>query len=614
MGLSFQDGAMNIAISVAQYDAKEYGIAFFEGKKESERVVFPKECRIGDLFAVRINGQFADSLDYLFFAGDSYFMDPYARAIKGRDKWANHERTKEDLRACMIREDDSSFKSQDTTLMIPYEETIVYSLHMRGFTMHSSAKVLKKGTFAGLTEKIPYFKDLGITSVLCMPIYEFDEIIQNPAYQEIDPLLSAYYEEGKDAWKYHINFWGFCDEGNFYFAPKASYAASDNPSGELKQLIRELHNNGIEFLMQIYFAPNLAATFVLDVLRFWVMEYHVDGFQLLGAALPMELISWDAILSHTKLICENTMSKEAFLEKKKKNAYLNLATYQDAFRCDTRRFLKGDTDCVSQVANELKATGLHEAVINHITDYRGFSLLDLVSYERKHNENNGENNRDGSDYNFSWNCGVEGPSRKKNITALRLAQRKNALAMLFLAQGTPLLLAGDECGHTKMGNNNAYCQDNNVNYIHFHRSQMEEELYQFVRTLIAFRKKHKMLGRAKKYEMTDTRSCGFPDFSFHGQQAWKPQFENYIHHLAALYCGLYEEQDEFLYVAYNMHWTEQSFALPNLPNGYVWSIDIKTKEDIVLDAGLDTDEAAGKGHTLVLSARSIAVLIGRKEK
>lgn len=627
MGLSYMDGGINIAIAVSEAETGEFGIAIYQGNQEIERIAFPDECRIGNMYAVHMSGKWKKELSYLFYAGDKLIADPYARLVTGRQTWGDEKRGEETVRALIPFEEADEAWEKDKPLQIPFDETILYSLHMRGFTKHTSSHVSKKGTFQGLCEKIPYLKELGITSVLTMPIYEFDEIIKNPAYQEIDPSLSPYFEEGKDIWKYRLNYWGFAEEGNYYFAPKASYAAGKSPDKELKDLILKLHDNGIEILMQMYFSPKLSPDFIRDVLRFWVLEYHVDGFQLMGAKIPMELLGKDALLGRTKLIAEHTMAEAIYERNAKAKRFCNLASYQDGFRADARRFLKGDSDMVYAMSEHLKRASEMEGIVNHLTDYRGFTLLDLVSYDRKHNEENGENNRDGSDYNYSWNCGAEGVSRKKSINQLRLSQRKNALTMLFMAQGTPLLLAGDECGHTTLGNNNAYCHDNKLNYINWSRNQSEEELYQFVRKLIQLRKEHKILHLGKRLRMTDTLSCGFPDLSYHGQQAWQTQFENYNHHLAAMYCGFYENpslmnsgiapagsmQGDFIYIAYNMHWTPQDFAIPALPKGYEWEITLQSKADASLKERQDGERKTGKDMCLSLSARSTAILLGHKK-
>lgn len=622
MGVTIVEGGINIAVPVEQNVVHEFGIVFYQNRKEVMRLAFLPQYRVGNVYAVRLDGQVPQDLTYLFYCDGQLLMDAYARKIRGREKWGDISREENLISADFLRPENPQGWDKDTQLCTPYEDSIFYSLHVRGFTKHTSSKVAHKGTFDGLAEKIPYLKELQITAVVAMPIYEFNEIITNPAYHEIDPKLSVYLPEGNEVWQHRMNYWGFSETDNYYFAPKAAYAVND-PVSELKELVLKLHQSGIELLLQMYFSPKLSPDYIRDVLRFWVLEYHIDGFQLMGAKIPMELLGKDPLLGRTKLIAENTFSHEIYGDAK--NAFLpkHLARYQDGFRNEARRFLKGDSDLVYAMAENMRRSDEKEGVINHITDYRGFTLLDLVSYDRKHNEENGEENRDGSDYNYSWNCGVEGPSKKKAVNLLRLSQRKNALAMLFLAQGTPLLLSGDESGHTTLGNNNAYCQDNKTNYLNWNRNKLEEELFEFCKALILFRKNHKILHLQKPIRLMDTLSCGYPDLSYHGEQAWQPGFENYNHHFAMLYCNYYEGKDvtllprrmrggEFVYLAFNMHWISHTFSLPLLPNGFQWEIAICSKDDVALEV-LPEQKLAN----VCLPARSMVLISGKnrsKEK
>jgi len=617
MGLSLRDGAINIVIEFPHSPKRVCGIILHTTNHEAMRIPFCEDYRIGDLYCVRLEGIRLSKFTYRFYVDDVEFCDPYARKIVGREKWGKPLGEKSAVYAEFDVNKAEFDWENDKCLGISYEDSVFYSLHMRGFTKHPSSKVASRGTFEGLTEKISYLKQLGVTAVECMPIYEFNEIIYNPAYTTFKVQNLPFMEE-KNIWEYRINYWGFSDKDNYYFAPKYSYGGGKDPVNSCKQMVRMLHKQGIECIMQIYFSKDQTPAFIQEVLRFWVMEYHMDGFHLLGVGLPMELIGNDPILKRTKIYCETTLADKIYADGTKGPEFRNLGCYREDFRFDSRKFLKGDEDMLSRMGAYIKSNSEREAQVHHITDYRGFTLMDLVSYDRKHNEDNGEENRDGSDYNYSWNCGAEGPSRKKNIQSLRLSQRKNALSFLMLSQATPLLMAGDEFGHSAGGNNNAYCQDNKVNWLNWSFDKQGEELLEFTRELIAFRKQHPILHSRKLMRASDYESKGYPDISYHGEQAWYAQFENYNRHLGIMYCGLYEQKadktpDDFIYIAYNMHWIRHEFALPILPKGYDWEVAYGTRlfwEDKQAGELLFDEEKEQKKVTV--TPRSVLVLVGRK--
>ena len=612
MGVTASDGALNIAVEFPHSPKFACGIIIYTVGGEAMRISFCETYRVGNLYCVRLEGIRVHSFLYEFFIDNETFCDPYAKLIAGREKWGVFSALHSNPKAVFSAEQSAFDWGQDNFLAVPYEESVLYSLHMRGFTKHASSGVKYKGTFEGLVEKIDYLKELGITAVECMPFYEFDEIICNPAYTTFDVQRLPFMED-KKIWEYRLNYWGFSDTNNYYFAPKYSYGAGQNPIASCKEMIFALHQNKIECIMQIYFSKNTAPGFVLDVLKYWVLEYHIDGFHLMGIELPMELIGADPLLKRTKIYCETTCAEKIYEGKNKSLEFKNIGCYREDFRFDSRKFLKGDEDMLRRMATYIKTNSPWEAQVHHITDYRGFTLLDLVSYDRKHNEDNGEDNRDGSDYNYSWNCGAEGASRKKAIQALRLSQRKNAISFLMLSQATPLLMAGDEFGHSAGGNNNAYCQDNKVNWLNWNFDKAGKELYEFTKQMITFRKEHPILHSKKMLRAMDYASVGYPDISYHGEQAWYAQFENYNRHMGVLYCGLYEEKedgkpDDFIYVAYNMHWITHEFALPILPQGYEWEIAHGTR---LCEEGTQAEEAQKK---VTVAQRSILVLVGKEEK
>ncbi|MCR4690822.1 MAG: hypothetical protein K5739_05735 [Lachnospiraceae bacterium] len=587
MGVSTAAGGLNVAVSFERLPLKECGIVLYDIKKHPFKIPFPGDCRIGNTYAVRICADMSQYRYYLFYCDEKLIMDPYAKAVEGRNVWGRLQKEEKPLKGILPSEEAFDW-GKDRCPETDYKDTIIYGLHVRGFTKHPSSGVPKdhRGTFEGVEDKIPYFKELGVTAIECMPVYEFNEMILNPAYEATEKTAELY---GSDAniinanWQYRINYWGFADHGNYFFAPKTSYSAYHDPVRSFKKLIRALHANGMEMIMQIYFPIQCDPCYIQRVIHYWVTEYHVDGFHLVGMKIPRSLLALDPLLARTKLIMEEPDGERIFAGARRDPQFRNLASYKDDFRCDARKYLKGDEDMLRTMSEHMRRNTKNEAVIHHIADYRGFTLLDLVSYDQKHNEANGENNRDGSEYNYSWNCGVEGNTRKKGILQMRLSQRKNALAFLLLSQGVPFLQAGDEFGHSAGGNNNPYCQDNTTNWLVWKPDKMGAALSDYTKKLIAFRKKHPILHRKDPLQIMDTISCGYPDLSYHGQNAWYAQMENYNRHLGILLCGMYEampegKTDDFIYIAMNMHWVEHDFALPDLPAGYEWNVICDTKD------------------------------------
>ena len=322
--------------------------------------------------------------------------------------------------------------------------------------------------------------------------------------------------------------------------------------------------------------------------------------------------NWDEVRTATETDRGNRTKEE------KKETGRRLSAYETGFMLDMRSFLKGDEGMLNQVALHVKDNPDAVASINYMANTNGFTLMDMVSYDHKHNEDNGEENHDGTDYNQSWNCGAEGPVRKKKIIGLRKRQLKNALAMLFLSQGTPLLMAGDEFGRTQKGNNNAYCQDNEISWLNWNLLDSHKGLYEFTKNLIAFRKKHSLFHRSTEPTLMDHKSVGLPDVSFHGEKAWCPDFERYSRQLGVFYSASYGEntdgsEEPYFYTAYNMHWEPHAFALPNLPSGYIWHQVLDTAEDSMngfLPSGKERHLDDQK-EALVL-ARSIQVFAGLK--
>lgn len=507
----------------------------------------------GNLHFLSVVLEQPEDYEYCYKIGGKIVPDPYGKAFSGREHWSvSKGKEKRKLRTRIVTDTFDWGKSQFPHLK--KEDVIAYSLHVRGFTKHSSSGVAHKGTFDGVTEKLPYLQKLGINQIHLMPVYEFDENQR------------------------HVNYWGYGKA--YFFAPKASYAAGD-PVNEMKSLVRQMHLAGIEVILEMPFTEGTTFSLILDCLRYWVMQYHVDGFIVNPYICNPDELAKDPVLAKSKIL------------KK-----------EDGFQNVMRRFLKGDEGMIRDVICQLKNQDTQ--LYNYIASHNGFTLCDVVSYDGKHNEANGENNLDGPDYNYSWNCGAEGNSRKKAVNELRKNQIFNAFFLLLFAQGMPCILSGDEFMNTQKGNNNAYCQDNLISWLDWNQLSRREELYTFVCRLIALRKAC-MKQIAKKSEDTMGRS-GIPQISYHGEDAWQMPAGRASRQLGVFYHEESTEKD--FYIAYNMHWLSHSFALPSLPKGMEWVCIAGTKEGV-----LGEKEAVPvKDKKVQLEERTIKVFVGRQAK
>ena len=482
-------------------------------KKPCEEISFDPKHRMGDVWELALDRTDFASFEYNFMIDGKIVTDPNARVITGREKWADRKRAGKPVRGRILSEEFDW--EDDVNPETPYAETILYKLHVRGFTAHASSGVSARGTYAGVMEKIPYLKELGITAVELMPVTEFDEIMMSSS--------GSGFHNAKQEPTGYLNYWGYGP--SYLYAVKTAYASRETMSaeGEFKTLVKELHKAGIECIPEMYFTGKELPGEILSVLRYWVEEYHVDGFHLTGFP-DLSLAAEDPFLKRTKLFAENWND---VMNRRPKQGYVtpgdgavsveekNLAEYNMQFMEDMRRFLKGDEGMLSAFELRNRRNPMEYAVINYMANTNGFTLMDTVSYDRKHNEKNGEENRDGSDYNYSWNCGAEGPTRKKKIVELRKQLLKNAYLLLFLSQGVPLLMAGDEFGNSQDGNNNAYCQDNAVSWLNWKLLETHKDQVDFVKRLIAFRKSHKMFHMDREPRIMDYKSCGRPDVSYH---------------------------------------------------------------------------------------------------
>lgn len=612
MGLHrVQNGLSVVSDIVGKHNS---GIIIYPQGEKGIRIPFEKRFRIGELFCLFLEDFPFSDFSYTFYRDDEPVMDPYARLVAVSGNFgAPRQKNK-----CIFTDMEYDWE-QDEPLEIPLHDSILYKLHVRGFTKHASSFVEARGCFGGIVEKIPYLKDLGITAVEAMPVYEFEDVIYNTAYSKVNPAVLPFLDEGRQTWEYKVNYWGYAKGA--YMAPKAAYSYTGRPDIECRDMIKALHKNGIEFIAEFYFPWDTRPGFILDVCRYWVEAYHVDGFKLMGSSIPVRLLVTDPYLKRTKLIFESANVTELEAVLGKHPSFKNAAVVSQGFMYDARKLLKGDEDMLSAAAGHFRHNPDSCGIINEITSYQGFTLADLVSYDRKHNEDNGEENRDGNDYNYSWNCGAEGKSRKKSILDLRMRQSKNALMMLLLAQGTPVLLAGDEFGNSAEGNNNPYCQDNKVSWLNWKENVGKKKLHDFVKELIAFRRQHPILHMEGKLRQMDYISCGYPDLSYHGEQAWYPGFENYNRHMGIMYCGKYAKisrtkEDVFIYVAYNSHWMEHRFALPKLPQGVEWRPVLTSDERYIAkapekaDTSMIGEESPGEQYIAGIKPRTIMVLVG----
>ncbi len=554
LGVTRIGNTMNFSVAVPQ--EKECQLLLYHAGEKKPCMSFGMKKSIGEVRYIALEDIDPSEYEYNYEMDGEIVVDPYVKALAGREKWGQARDVQmHEVRGKLdIKEYDWE---GDAPLQLSYHSIIAYSLHVRGFTKHSSSKVKAKGTFRGVIEKIPYLKELGINQIQCMPVYDFEENLQ------------------------YCNYWGYGDA--YCFAPKGAYAYSKDAVNELKDMVKSCHREGIEVVLEMPFSGNVPKQMMEECLRYYMMEYHVDGFILNPSSAPMEGICADPILKKTKIM-----------------------VHQTGFQTVMRRFLKSDEGMIPEVMYWLRHNSLGDRTYNYITNQNGFTLYDLVSYDGKHNEANGENNQDGPEYNYSWNCGVEGVTRKKAVLELRQQQIKNAFFLLLFAQGTPCILAGDEFENTQKGNNNVYCQDNPVGWLDWSKLEKKKELHDFVKKLIEIRKAYPVFWPEEEMRGIDQVSCGVPDVSYHGESAWRVPSEVSSRQLGVYYSGAAVGGDD-CFVAYNMHWQEHPFALPALSSGKKWYKIASTSEGV-----LEEPELLDNQRLVEVAERTIMLVIGRK--
>jgi len=591
------------------------------------------------------------------FKQKKILLDPYARAVEGGEIWEGQlgkgfqaSGGTSFRRRCLIVEDDFDWEG-DRPLNLPLKDSVIYELHVRGYTVHKSSGVADRGTYKGLIEKLPYIKSLGVTAVELMPVFEFNE-------QENKRLNPKTGEQLK-------NFWGYSTMA--FFAPKASYAANGwdgNQVREFKEMVKAFHREGVEVFIDVVFnhtaeggsgGPvisfrgldntiyyclhpeskdyvNLSGcgntvscnhpvvqAFVLDCLRYWVLEMHVDGFRFdlasilrrdqKGELMPgrslVDVIEQDPVLCHTKIIAEAWD-----IQSNQVGAFPGRwAEWNSYFRDDVRRFCRGEPGTVPALATRIGGSSdLYQGSgrrpynsINYITCHDGFTLCDLVSYEQKHNEANGEENLDGTNQNFSSNSGVEGPTDDKLIQGVRLRRIKTFVTVLMVSHGVPMILAGDEFGRTQQGNNNPYCQDNEISWVNWSLAAENSGLLRFFQKVIALRNRHPVFRRPHFLTGEDKNQDRKPDVSWHGHELDKPDWSGNSRVLAFVLDGSElpgDERDDDFCIILNGGQVKQDFEVPPSVPGTTWLRIIDTGRPSPEDI-LDED-------------KGVPVLIGRK--
>lgn len=652
-----------VAFSVHSSMATYCEVVLFHPNEEDPYAVipFPSIFKVGDVFSMVVYGIDPEVTEYayrmdgpyderkgLIFKKDALLLDPYAKMVAGQHEWgkSRFENKKRSYTGCIVfNKFDWGFHGE---VGLDFRDLVIYELHIRGFTIHKSSNVKHPGTFLGVKEKIPYLKELGVNAVELIPIFEFDECAEDRTY------------EGKKLYDY----WGY--NTVCYFAPNSSYAATkvyNNVPDELRGLIRELHKNGMEVILdvvfnhtaegnekgpyisfkgmdnQIYYmlTPDgkyynfsgcgntlncnntIVNDLVIDCLRYWVITYRVDGFRfdlasILGRNVdgtPMskppvlERVANDPILSSIKLIAE-AWDAAGMYQVGSFPSFGRWAEWNGKYRDDVRRFIKGDYGMRKDIINrllgskDLYASYSHaaSATVNFITCHDGFSLYDLYSYNEKHNLENGWNNTDGDNNNLSWNCGVEGETDDLEVISLRKRLIKNAITFLMCSAGACMLRMGDEFCKTQHGNNNAYCQDNEISWLDWNNIEKYNDVHSYFKAIINFRHKHPVL---RNHSVPST--MGLPFYTLYGSR--NTDFDDYDDErvMGVLFAGRNKEdtKDDLIFLAMNMHWEPHEIYFPiNLANA--WQEEFNTGKSESIVGGI---KATGSG--IILAPRSMAL-------
>ena len=640
-----------------------------QAPKPYARIPFPDSYRIGDTYSMLVFDIKPDEFEYAFsfdgpyepakgllFNEENVLLDPYSRAVTGQRKWGEKPEGGKDFeyRARVVK---SSFDwGNIKQLEQPFEDLVIYETHVRGYTKDKSSGVSAPGTFAGLKDKIPYLKDLGINAVELMPIFEFDEMESARVVDDVQLY----------------NYWGYNTVS--FFAPNTSYAFNEehNHEGdELKSLIKALKENGIEVILDVVFnhtaegnemgpcfsfkgidnnvyymlTPDahyynfsgcgnvmncnhpVVRSFIIDCLRHWAIEYRVDGFRFDLASIlgrdqngaPManppilESLAFDPVLGKMKLIAE-AWDAVGLYQVVSFPSWNRWAEWNGRYRDDMRSFLKGDDGMAGNAITRItgsrdlyspESRG-HKASVNFLTCHDGFTLYDLYSYNEKHNEKNGWNNTDGDNNGHSWNCGAEGETDDQNVNGLRRRLIKNAFAALLCSRGPAMFFAGDEFCNTQFGNNNAYCQDNIISWLDWSRLEEFKEIHDFVRHMIQFRKEHPILRK-----MTKPSSCQFPEISVHNGTPFNASTDYKTKLIGIMYAGRNEEdtEDDIVFYCMNAYWEPLVMQLPVLPNGKHWHVDTNTNAEYFDGEDFTAKTELLGVNTIRVPARTTIILV-----
>jgi len=561
------------------------------------RIDFSPEDFHGDVVYICFDYITDKELMYVLYNDNSEFVDVYAKQVVFSDSKTFG----------VIMPEVGPMVENLSALKIPYEDSILYQVSIKGATMADTSAKSHKGTFKGFEKKIPYYRQLGITAVILMPVY-----CTVPFSMEKKSMYEKKPDYRSVSGNQKKNYWGFGKAFHFSLNPELS--SEKNPYKEFAGLVNTLHKAHIECILIMQFEEGTTTSYICEVLTYWMLNFGIDGFRVIGSGLDTKSISACPYLKGIKLIFENFD-----FDNYRPNAlinYKNIACLKSDYLINSRRFLKGDDDCTKSMSYLIRKNSSYFANICNITDFSGFTLNDLVSYNVKHNEANGEDNTDGTDYNYSWNCGTEGETSKKAILKLRKKQIRNATLLYMLSQGTPLIQGGDEVLNSQLGNNNPYCQDNEIGWITYRKDKAAKDYYTFLKNLIEFRKRHCILHQPKELMLFDYMSCKVPDVSFHGKEAFKMDSGPASREFGILYHGAYAKQyikksEVSVYIIYNMNWEKREFALPLKSSVSQWKLLYSTDGSTDENFNEDNAELITK-DSYVADARTISILITDK--
>lgn len=650
-------------------------LLFHRGEEEPYAVLpFPEAYKIGDVYSMIVYDLNVEDFEYayridgpnkpkkgLLFDKNNVLLDPYARVVAGQRIWGERKQGAYHARVLKDIFDWGERKQSHKDLC----DLVIYELHVRGFTQHPSSKVKHRGTFEGLREKIPYLKELGVNAVELMPIFEFDE------------TMNAREVNGQKL----LEYWGYNTVS--FFAPNTSYIAQDeyNQEGtELKELIKELHENHIEVILDVVFnhtaegnekgsvfcfkgmdnnlyymlTPDgnyynfsgcgntlncnhpIVRQMILECLRYWTVSYRVDGFRFDLASIlgrnangsPMnnppllESLANDPVLSNVKLIAE-AWDAGGLYQVGSFPAGRRWAEWNGRYRDTMRGYLKGENweawnaawrICGSGdmygglTVNDNRDYAGYNSSINFFTCHDGFTLYDLYSYNDKHNENNGWNNTDGANDNRSWNCGAEGDTSDPEVLKLRYRMIRNACALLMCSRGTPMFLAGDEFGNTQYGNNNSYCQDNEISWLDWTYLEKNRDLFEFFKFMIAYRHKHAVIRKKLPNAV-----CGMEPIHAHDVWAENINLPDGTRTFAVSFAGYDKKkgEDDLVYIALNTYWEDVEITLPDLHKRGFWYLSVNTYGDGEGRYCYPEGQEIRIDGSFVMRPRSVAVFTGK---